>query len=52
LPLTAGGFLYIAGADLIPELQHGTDVKFSTAFWQFTFIILGIFLMFLLALLE
>ena len=26
LPLTAGGFIYIAGSDLIPELHHDTDL--------------------------
>lgn len=50
LPITAGGFLYIAGSDLIPELQH--DVKASTSLWQFIFIILGITIMGLLVLLE
>ncbi|MCA9385367.1 ZIP family metal transporter [Candidatus Dojkabacteria bacterium] len=29
LPLTAGGFIYIAGADLIPELHHKVDIKNS-----------------------
>ena len=29
LPMTAGGFIYIAGSDLIPELHHNTDVKVS-----------------------
>jgi len=52
LPVTAGGFLYIAGSDLIPELHHGTDTNFATAFWQFLLIILGILVMVLLAFLE
>jgi len=52
LPITAGGFLYIAGSDLIPELQHGTDIKLSMAVWQFLFIILGIAMMAALVLLE
>jgi len=43
LPITAGGFLYIAGSDLIPELQH--DVKVSTSLWQFVLIILGVAIM-------
>lgn len=47
LPITAGGFLYIAGSDLIPELQH--DVNLSTSLWQFTFMILGVGIMVLLA---
>jgi zinc and cadmium transporter len=29
LPMTAGGFIYIAGSDLIPELHHNTNVKVS-----------------------
>ena len=27
--MTAGGFIYIAGSDLIPELHHNMDVKIS-----------------------
>ncbi|MEI8349579.1 MAG: ZIP family metal transporter [Candidatus Omnitrophota bacterium] len=50
LPVAAGGFLYIAGSDLIPEL-HGCDTKISTSLWQFLFIILGISTMALLTLL-
>jgi len=46
LPITAGGFLYIAGSDLIPELQH--NVKVSTSLWQFIAIILGVSIMALL----
>ncbi|MCX8014696.1 MAG: ZIP family metal transporter [candidate division WOR-3 bacterium] len=43
LPITAGGFIYIAGADLIPELQHET--KISRSILQFVSIILGFVLM-------
>jgi len=50
LPIVAGGFLYIAGSDLIPELHH--DVKVSTSFWQFVLIILGVGVMALLVVLE
>ncbi|MCL5076231.1 MAG: ZIP family metal transporter [Chloroflexi bacterium] len=50
LPITAGGFLYIAGSDLIPELQH--EVKLSTSLGQFILIILGVGIMALLVLLE
>lgn len=50
LPITAGGFLYIAGSDLIPELQH--DVKILTSLWQFVLIILGVGIMALLTLLN
>ena len=52
LPITAGGFLYIAGSDLIPELHHGTDVKFSTSLIQFLLIIFGIGLMALLVVFD
>lgn len=52
LPITAGGFLYIAGSDLIPELQHGTDVKLSSSVWQFLFIVLGVAVMACLVFLE
>jgi len=50
LPITAGGFIYIAGADLIPELQH--EVKVTTSLWQFALILLGVGIMALLIFLE
>ena len=50
LPITAGGFLYIAGSDLIPELQH--DVKVSASIGQFIGIILGVSIMALMLLIE
>jgi zinc and cadmium transporter len=50
LPITAGGFIYIAGSDLIPELQH--ECKLSTSVLQFISIILGVGIMALLVLLE
>lgn len=43
LPLTAGGFIYIAGSDLIPELQH--DTKPTRSAIQFISIIFGFALM-------
>ncbi len=43
LPITAGGFLYIAGSDLIPELQH--DTKPARSILQFLSILLGFGLM-------
>lgn len=52
LPVTAGGFLYIAGSDLIPELHQGCDIKISTAIWQFIFIVLGVLVMTSLVFLE
>ncbi len=50
LPVTAGGFLYVAGSDLIPELHH--DARPSQSLWQFLFIALGVSMMMLLLLLE
>jgi len=46
LPVTAGGFLYIAGSDLIPELHHEVDVK--TSLLQLVLILLGVGIMALL----
>lgn len=50
LPIAAGNFLYIAGADLMPELHKET--RLSQAFLQFTVILLGVGTMQLLTLLE
>jgi zinc and cadmium transporter len=50
LPITAGGFLYIAGADLIPELHHDARVGRSLA--QFAAIALGVGIMAALLFLE
>jgi zinc and cadmium transporter len=50
VPITAGGFIYIAGSDLIPELQH--DVKLSKSILQFAMILLGLGIMAALVLLE
>jgi zinc and cadmium transporter len=50
VPITAGGFIYIAGSDLIPELQH--DVQLSRSLLQFALIVLGIGLMALLVFME
>jgi zinc and cadmium transporter len=43
VPITAGGFIYIAGSDLLPELQR--DVKVGRSVWQFVMILLGIGIM-------
>lgn len=51
LPITAGGFLYIAGSDLIPEL-HRHDVRLHAALGQLACILLGIGVMAILALAE
>jgi zinc and cadmium transporter len=50
LPITIGGFIYIAGSDLIPELKHNTSIKAS--FMQFVAIILGLSIMYSLTFLE
>ena len=50
LPLAAGGFIYIASCDLVPELHKEEDAKRS-ALIMVTFI-LGIFLMYLVKMAE
>lgn len=50
LPITAGGFIYIAGSDLIPELHKTSDSGKSLI--QFIFILFGLGLMYLLLLIE
>ncbi len=47
IPITAGGFIYIASADLIPELHKEVKIKKSIA--QLITIILGIGMMAILA---
>jgi zinc and cadmium transporter len=50
LPLAAGGFIYIAGSDLIPELNKEVEASKSTM--QLVAIAAGVGLMLLLALME
>ncbi len=50
LPFAAGGFLYIAGSNLIPEMHKECGVKDS--FWHFVALIAGIALMYGVLLLE
>lgn len=50
LPLTAGGFIYIASSGLIPELHKEQNMKKS--FYQFISLIVGMVLMYLLLFLE
>lgn len=50
IPFAAGGFIYIASADLIPELHKEVVVKKS--FIQFLSFLLGIAIMLLLLILE
>ncbi|MFH0840664.1 MAG: ZIP family metal transporter [bacterium] len=46
LPLTAGGFIYIAASDLVPELHKEKEIK--KAFVAFSFFVIGIVLMYCL----
>jgi zinc and cadmium transporter len=50
MPITAGGFIYIAGSDLVPELQE--KVSLSSAFWHTLLIAAGVGFMALLLLVE
>jgi len=50
IPITAGGFIYIAGTDLLPELHR--DVKISRSLLQFALVVLGIGIMAVLVLFE
>ncbi len=50
LPIGAGGFIYVALADLIPELQKTKEIKYS--FFQILNVSLGILAMAALVLLE
>jgi zinc and cadmium transporter len=50
LPLAAGGFIYIAGSDLVPELNKEADLFKSII--QIAAIAAGVGLMFLFALME
>jgi zinc and cadmium transporter len=51
LPFAAGGFIYIAVADLIPELRHGCE-NWKRSVLKFLAILLGIGVMFLFTLFE
>lgn len=51
VPITAGGFIYLAATDLIPEL-HRHDTKVKNSLIQLICILLGIGLMFGLIFLE
>ena len=50
IPITAGGFIYIAASDLIPELHKEVDIKKSIL--QLVFFIFGIIIMFGLTFLD
>ena len=49
LPVAAGGFLYLAGSDLIPDLHR--EQKLSNSFFEFFWLIAGAALMFALTVL-
>ena len=51
IPLAAGGFIYIAGSDLIPEL-HKHSENFKKSFLQFVMFLTGILVMAALIFLE
>ncbi len=50
LPFAAGGFVYIAGSNLIPELHKECELKDS--FWHFVALVAGIGIMWVLLFLE
>lgn len=50
LPFTAGGFIYIASSSIIPELLE--DSKFFQSIGEVFALLLGIFMMYLIALYE
>ncbi len=50
LPITAGGFIYIACSDLIPRLQGWEQIKNTII--QLIFIVSGILIMFMLGFIE
>jgi len=50
LPIAAGGFIYIAVADLIPELQKTKELKYSI--WQILAVMLGVLAMMALTFIE
>lgn len=52
LAFTAGGFIYIAGSDLIPELHQTCNVKISHSLWQLVAMLLGVGVMAALIFLE
>jgi len=50
LPIAAGGFIYVAVADLIPELHKTKEVRYSAL--QIATVMLGVLAMLALTLLE
>ncbi len=52
VPFAAGGFIYIAMADMIPELHKKKTQTFAQSFNQVAFFVLGIFVMWTMLFLE
>lgn len=52
IPLTAGGFIYIAASDLIPQIHHHKDKRMGESFLELIIFILGILMMYGLLFLE
>ncbi len=52
LPFTAGGFLYIAGSDLIPELNRRHSQSAAKSAWQLVMMALGVAIMTIPLLME
>jgi len=50
IPFTAGGFIYIAGSDLIPELKK--DITPLNSLIQMFFLLLGLGIMLALVIFE
>ena len=47
VPFTAGGFIYIAASDLIPEMKK--EIKPASSIFQLIFLLIGLLIMYLLA---
>lgn len=52
VPIAAGGFIYIAGSDLIPELQKHSESRIRRVVWQLVAFVAGILVMIGLLFLE
>lgn len=52
IPLTAGGFIYIAASDLIPQIHHHKDKRVSQSFLELLIFVLGILMMYGLLFIE
>jgi zinc and cadmium transporter len=50
LPVAAGGFLYLAGSDLMPDLHR--EQKLSSSLFEFLWLVLGAALLFFLTFLD